>query len=68
MSADELFVLALVIGSVVAVVAMAVHSRRAGTSGATAAATAKDDGRPEEPAALTVGASSVPSLHRHPHD
>lgn len=58
MSADEFFVLALVIGSVAAVVAMAVQSRRAGTSGASSAATAKDGSRPEETAAPTVRASS----------
>ena len=31
MSADEIFILVLVIGSVIAIVAMAVHSRRTGS-------------------------------------
>jgi hypothetical protein len=47
MSADEIFVLALVIGSVMAVVGMAVQSRRAKSSSPT---TAKDVSSAEEPA------------------
>jgi hypothetical protein len=48
MSGDEIFILALVIGSVIAVVSIAVQARRAKAS-ATATA-AKDVSRGEEPA------------------
>ena len=49
MSADEIFILVLVIGSVVAAVAMAVQSRRAKTSSSAPA--------PEEPVSPAVNAA-----------
>jgi hypothetical protein len=52
MSADEIFILVLVIGSMVAVVAMAVHSRRAKTS--SRAPAAEDHRRAEAPASPPV--------------
>jgi len=53
MSADEIFVLALVIGSVIAVVAMAVQSRRAKSSSPATAANDVSSG--EEPAPPAPG-------------
>jgi len=54
-SPDEIFILVLVIGSIVAVVAMAVHSRRAKTSSSARAA---EDRRPaDDPASPPVSAA-----------
>jgi hypothetical protein len=53
MSADEIFVLTLVIGSVIAIVAMAVQSRRAKTSSRAI----EDDGSAEGTASPTVEAA-----------
>ena len=50
MSADEIFVLTLVIGSVIAIVAMAVKSRRAKTSSRAI----EDDGSAEGTESPTV--------------
>jgi len=53
MSADEIFVLTLVIGSVIAIVAMAVQSRRAKTSSSAT----EDDGSAEGTVSPTVEAA-----------
>jgi hypothetical protein len=53
MSADEIFVLTLVIGSVIAIVAMAVQSRRAKTSSSATG----DDSSAEGTASPTVEAA-----------